>query len=264
MFPFHHAHSLLVPETTVCGPPNTAGTCLLCLNKAYTPCLCLPGKLSDMKSTWSSGPASHTQASLSHELWKVPRNTTAPTRPPPGLSNPKPSSTWGASPLGWTSSYTSGTQRFSGSKRGAPCPLCFPSGEHACHFVLRLLCEHPCPPPPDLGGLRGGRGALDSQGIVWAQLTCCQCFRISPGDHDRTGYCGPQFPGVTASPRGHAGPGTCPVQPAQGSQLPSGSCFSTTLQWSIGLSWPQTIQRRSVRPPPPLLLPAAPSADWQG
>ncbi|XP_032947298.1 trinucleotide repeat-containing gene 6C protein isoform X3 [Rhinolophus ferrumequinum] len=67
------------------------------------------GKLSDMKSTWSSGPASHTQASLSHELWKVPRNTTAPTRPPPGLSNPKPSSTWGASPLGWTSSYTSGS-----------------------------------------------------------------------------------------------------------------------------------------------------------
>ncbi|XP_062937434.1 trinucleotide repeat-containing gene 6C protein-like isoform X1 [Cynocephalus volans] len=67
------------------------------------------GKLSDIKSTWSSGPASHTQASLSHELWKVPRNTTAPTRPPPGLSNPKPSSTWGASPLGWTSSYSSGS-----------------------------------------------------------------------------------------------------------------------------------------------------------
>ncbi|XP_045691838.1 trinucleotide repeat-containing gene 6C protein isoform X1 [Phyllostomus hastatus] len=67
------------------------------------------GKLSDMKSTWSSGPASHTQASLSHELWKVPRNTTAPTRPPPGLTNPKSSSTWGASPLGWTSSYSSGS-----------------------------------------------------------------------------------------------------------------------------------------------------------
>ncbi|XP_063098098.1 trinucleotide repeat-containing gene 6C protein isoform X6 [Cavia porcellus] len=67
------------------------------------------GKLSDIKSTWSSGPASHTQASLSHELWKVPRNTTAPTRPPPGLANPKPSSTWGPSPLGWTSSYSSGS-----------------------------------------------------------------------------------------------------------------------------------------------------------
>lgn len=69
----------------------------------------LAGKLSDIKSTWSSGPISHTQASLSHELWKVPRNTTAPTRPPPGLTNTKPSSTWGASPLGWTSSYSSGT-----------------------------------------------------------------------------------------------------------------------------------------------------------
>lgn len=71
------------------------------------------GKLSDIKSTWSSGSASHTQASLSHELWKVPRNTTAPTRPPPGLTNPKPSSAWGASPLGWTSSYSSGTRPFS-------------------------------------------------------------------------------------------------------------------------------------------------------
>ncbi|XP_026064382.1 trinucleotide repeat-containing gene 6C protein-like isoform X3 [Carassius auratus] len=71
------------------------------------------GKLSDMKSTWSSGPISHTQASLSHELWKVPqgpRNTTAPTRPPPGLTNTKPSSTWGGNTLGlvagWSSSYS--------------------------------------------------------------------------------------------------------------------------------------------------------------
>ncbi|KAF4797317.1 trinucleotide repeat containing 6C [Turdus rufiventris] len=31
----------------------------------------IAGKLSDIKSTWSSGPISHTQASLSHELWKV-------------------------------------------------------------------------------------------------------------------------------------------------------------------------------------------------
>ncbi|XP_075418392.1 trinucleotide repeat-containing gene 6C protein isoform X2 [Tenrec ecaudatus] len=67
------------------------------------------GKLSDIKSTWSSGPATHTQASLSHELWKAPRNPSAPTRPPPGLTNPKPSSTWGASPLGWTNSYSSGS-----------------------------------------------------------------------------------------------------------------------------------------------------------
>ncbi|XP_051571363.1 trinucleotide repeat-containing gene 6C protein-like isoform X3 [Myxocyprinus asiaticus] len=74
------------------------------------------GKLSDMKSTWSPGPISHTQASLSHELWKVPqgpRNTMAPTRPPPGLTNTKPSSTWGGNTLGlvagWSSSYSSGT-----------------------------------------------------------------------------------------------------------------------------------------------------------
>ncbi|KAJ8357611.1 hypothetical protein SKAU_G00204050 [Synaphobranchus kaupii] len=72
------------------------------------------GKLSDMKSTWSPGPPSHSQASLSHELWKVPqgpRNPTTPTRPPPGLTNTKPS--WGGHTLGlvpgWSSSYSSGT-----------------------------------------------------------------------------------------------------------------------------------------------------------
>ncbi|XP_026180063.1 trinucleotide repeat-containing gene 6C protein isoform X3 [Mastacembelus armatus] len=71
------------------------------------------GKLSEMKSTWSPGPISHSQASLSHELWKVPqghRSTTAPSRPPPGLTNTKPSSTWGGNSLGlaqgWSSSYT--------------------------------------------------------------------------------------------------------------------------------------------------------------
>ncbi|XP_029007244.1 trinucleotide repeat-containing gene 6C protein isoform X2 [Betta splendens] len=74
------------------------------------------GKLSDMKSTWSPGPISQSQASLSHELWKVPqgpRSTTAPSRPPPGLTNTKPSSTWGGNSLGlaqgWSGSYTSGT-----------------------------------------------------------------------------------------------------------------------------------------------------------
>ncbi|XP_041434784.1 trinucleotide repeat-containing gene 6C protein isoform X2 [Xenopus laevis] len=67
------------------------------------------GKLSDIKSTWSSSPISHTQASLSRELWKVPRNTTAPSRPPPGLTNAKPSSAWGSNQLGWTSSYSSGS-----------------------------------------------------------------------------------------------------------------------------------------------------------
>ncbi|XP_029997292.1 trinucleotide repeat-containing gene 6C protein isoform X5 [Sphaeramia orbicularis] len=75
------------------------------------------GKLSEMKSTWSPGPISHSQASLSHELWKVPQgprsSTTAPSRPPPGLTNSKPSSTWGGTSLGlaqgWSSSYTTGT-----------------------------------------------------------------------------------------------------------------------------------------------------------
>uniref|UniRef100_A0A3Q3J3N1 Trinucleotide repeat-containing gene 6C protein n=1 Tax=Monopterus albus TaxID=43700 RepID=A0A3Q3J3N1_MONAL len=75
------------------------------------------GKLSEMKSTWSPGPISHSQASLSHELWKVPQghrsSTTVPSRPPPGLTNAKPSSTWGGNSLGlaqgWSSSYTTGT-----------------------------------------------------------------------------------------------------------------------------------------------------------
>uniref|UniRef100_A0A7N9AWL5 Trinucleotide repeat-containing gene 6C protein n=1 Tax=Mastacembelus armatus TaxID=205130 RepID=A0A7N9AWL5_9TELE len=72
------------------------------------------GKLSDMKSTWSPGPISQTPASLSHELWKVPqgpRSTTAPSRPPPGLTNTKHSSTWGGNSLGlaqgWSGSYSS-------------------------------------------------------------------------------------------------------------------------------------------------------------
>ncbi|XP_031168195.1 trinucleotide repeat-containing gene 6C protein isoform X2 [Sander lucioperca] len=72
------------------------------------------GKLSEMKSTWSPGPISHNQGSLSHELWKVPQgprsSNTAPSRPPPGLTNTKPS-TWGGNSLGlaqgWSSSYTS-------------------------------------------------------------------------------------------------------------------------------------------------------------
>ena len=76
-----------------------------------------PGKLSEMKSTWSPGPISHSQASLSHELWKVPQgprsSNTAPSRPPPGLTNTKPSSTWGGNSLGlaqgWSSSYTTGS-----------------------------------------------------------------------------------------------------------------------------------------------------------
>ncbi|XP_067914214.1 trinucleotide repeat-containing gene 6C protein isoform X11 [Heterodontus francisci] len=66
-------------------------------------------KLTD-KSTWSSGPIAQTQASLSHELWKVPLGSKN-TRPPPGLTNTKPSPSWGVSSLGlvssWPSSYSS-------------------------------------------------------------------------------------------------------------------------------------------------------------
>ncbi|XP_056102147.1 trinucleotide repeat-containing gene 6C protein [Rhinichthys klamathensis goyatoka] len=93
------------------------------------------GKLLEMKSTWSPGPISHTQASLSHELWKVSpgtRNTSAPSRPPPGLTNTRPesqntrnSSTWGGNSLGlsqgWTSSYSSegGTWSTDSPNRGS-------------------------------------------------------------------------------------------------------------------------------------------------
>ncbi|XP_032896760.1 trinucleotide repeat-containing gene 6A protein isoform X3 [Amblyraja radiata] len=68
-----------------------------------------PARIGDPKSTWSTGPI--TNASLAHELWKVPlppKNTTALSRPPPGLTNQKPSSSWGNSSLrmggGWGTS----------------------------------------------------------------------------------------------------------------------------------------------------------------
>lgn len=130
------SHSLLVLESTLCGSPNTA---VFVSRLRILHLSAFLGKLSDIKSTWSSGPASHTQASLSHELWKVPRNTTAPTRPPPGLTNPKPSSTWGASPLGWTSSYSSGKLHAPRVPMGA-----LPFRGCAYHFVLYLLCKDPC------------------------------------------------------------------------------------------------------------------------
>ena len=89
------------------------------MSKAHALPLLSPhlGKMSDMKSAWSPGPITHSQASLSHELWKVPqgpRSSVAPSRPPPGLTNskPAPSSAWGSNSLGlaqgWSSSYTSG------------------------------------------------------------------------------------------------------------------------------------------------------------
>lgn len=105
--------------TYLCGTPTSGGSCLSVtwpFRAASSSLSPHPGKLSEMKSTWSPGPISHSQAPLSHELWKVPQGprstNTAPSRPPPGLTNTKPSSTWGGSSLGlaqgWSSSYTTG------------------------------------------------------------------------------------------------------------------------------------------------------------
>ncbi|XP_066503986.1 trinucleotide repeat-containing gene 6C protein isoform X2 [Hoplias malabaricus] len=69
------------------------------------------GKLLDVKSTWS-GPVP--QVSMSQDLWKVSpgvRTSTAPSRPPPGLTNSKPAQNWTPGSLGltqnWSGSYSS-------------------------------------------------------------------------------------------------------------------------------------------------------------
>uniref|UniRef100_A0A8D2Q7E2 Trinucleotide repeat containing adaptor 6B n=1 Tax=Varanus komodoensis TaxID=61221 RepID=A0A8D2Q7E2_VARKO len=54
-------------------------------------------KFSDYKSTWSPDPIGPNPAHISNKMWKnhiSSRNTTGLPRPPPGLSNPKPSSPW--------------------------------------------------------------------------------------------------------------------------------------------------------------------------
>ncbi|XP_062476448.1 trinucleotide repeat-containing gene 6B protein isoform X6 [Pezoporus occidentalis] len=54
-------------------------------------------KFSDYKSTWSPDPIGHNPTHLSSKMWKnhiSSRNTTGLPRPPPGLTNPKPSSPW--------------------------------------------------------------------------------------------------------------------------------------------------------------------------
>ncbi|XP_006124002.2 trinucleotide repeat-containing gene 6B protein isoform X6 [Pelodiscus sinensis] len=53
-------------------------------------------KFNDYKSTWSPDPIGH-NTHLSNKMWKnhiSSRNTTGLPRPPPGLTNPKPSSPW--------------------------------------------------------------------------------------------------------------------------------------------------------------------------
>uniref|UniRef100_A0A8C3SXH9 Trinucleotide repeat containing adaptor 6B n=1 Tax=Chelydra serpentina TaxID=8475 RepID=A0A8C3SXH9_CHESE len=54
-------------------------------------------KFNDYKSTWSPDPIGHNPSHLSNKMWKnhiSSRNTTGLPRPPPGLTNPKPSSPW--------------------------------------------------------------------------------------------------------------------------------------------------------------------------
>ncbi|XP_060101382.1 trinucleotide repeat-containing gene 6B protein isoform X1 [Heteronotia binoei] len=54
-------------------------------------------KFSEYKSTWSPDPIGPNPTHLSNKMWKnhiSSRNTTGLPRPPPGLSNPKPSSPW--------------------------------------------------------------------------------------------------------------------------------------------------------------------------
>lgn len=77
------------------------------------------------ESKWSPGSGSASNSSLAHELWKVPLppkalSVAAPSRPPPGLTSQKPSSSssgWDGSALRlgcWGSSesrYTPGKKR---------------------------------------------------------------------------------------------------------------------------------------------------------
>ena len=84
---------------------------ILCICKIYTCLLAkrmyltlfppsfslLSAKFPDYKSTWSPDPIGHNPTHLSNKMWKnhiSSRNTTALPRPPPGLTNPKPSSPW--------------------------------------------------------------------------------------------------------------------------------------------------------------------------
>lgn len=69
---------------------------MLCFSNTYH-LLNLPAKFSDYKSTWSPDPIGHNPTHLSNKMWKnhiSSRNTTGLPRPPPGLTNPKPSSPW--------------------------------------------------------------------------------------------------------------------------------------------------------------------------
>lgn len=99
-----------------------------------------------MKSTWSTGSVSHTQASLSNEMWKIPvggRSSGTVPRPPPGLTNNKHNNNWTPGPLSnsWSRDYASGLQSllFLSS-----CPfLSFPS-LHFFSIFLPFFLSHLC------------------------------------------------------------------------------------------------------------------------
>uniref|UniRef100_S4RG63 UBA domain-containing protein n=1 Tax=Petromyzon marinus TaxID=7757 RepID=S4RG63_PETMA len=64
-------------------------------------------KLHDIKSSWSTlgqAPPSLT----SHDPWKVPKSSAPPTRPPPGLTNQKPTSPWGGPGNLWANAESRG------------------------------------------------------------------------------------------------------------------------------------------------------------
>ncbi|XP_078539490.1 trinucleotide repeat-containing gene 6B protein isoform X5 [Lissotriton helveticus] len=65
-------------------------------DNSYTNIHSTSAKFTDYKSTWTPDPIGPNPAHLSHKMWKsqMSRNTTGLPRPPPGLSNPKPSSPW--------------------------------------------------------------------------------------------------------------------------------------------------------------------------
>lgn len=109
----------------------------------------LTAKFPDYKSTWSPDPIGHNPTHLSNKMWKnhiSSRNTTPLPRPPPGLTNPKPSSPWSStaprSVRGW------GTQ----DSRLA-------SGEQALPPQAGALCSHKCGGHGDVF-TRGSRGCL--------------------------------------------------------------------------------------------------------
>ncbi|XP_042636999.1 trinucleotide repeat-containing gene 6B protein [Orycteropus afer afer] len=86
-------------------------------------------KFPDYKSTWSPDPIGHNPTHLSNKMWKnhiSSRNTTPLPRPPPGLTNPKPSSPWSStaarSVRGWGTQDSRLASASTWSDGGSVCP----------------------------------------------------------------------------------------------------------------------------------------------